>query len=245
VPAALTAAEARQAAAADDPRLAKAVAMAEGGRVIQFLAGAPELVSRYETAPPAERALLDAAVDARRLGMGTALPLSFLAGAAPGYIADADWDALGGDWLEEALDAARAPARGVRGPLAPDRPRLGAPARDTLRLADYLEQHGRRTRRTCLPPDGFWVAAACHARPGDLPALADAAEARGLLLDAARLRKHATLHGSAAAAYALVEQCHALHPADLRPAQWAARHAFPDPPGRRRQPASRSAASGR
>ena len=41
-------------------------------------------------------------------------------------------------------------------------------------------------------PAGFWHTAAHLAAPADLPALATAAEDRGLLRDAARLRKHAT-----------------------------------------------------
>ena len=39
------------------------------------------------------------------------------------------------------------------------------------RLADYLEQHGRRARQPHIPPADFWRAAARFAAPGDLPAL--------------------------------------------------------------------------
>ena len=35
--------------------------------MIQFLAGAPELLARYRNAPPAAGALIHAAMDARRL----------------------------------------------------------------------------------------------------------------------------------------------------------------------------------
>ena len=45
---------------------------APDGQVIQFLAGAPELLARYRNAPPAAEALIHAAMDARRLGMGAA-----------------------------------------------------------------------------------------------------------------------------------------------------------------------------
>jgi hypothetical protein len=31
--------------------------------------------------------------------MGTSLPQAFLKAAAPGYLTDAEWDALGEDWL--------------------------------------------------------------------------------------------------------------------------------------------------
>jgi hypothetical protein len=51
VPAAFTAAQLPLLAATGDPRLALA-AGAEDGRVIQFLAGAPELIARYRNAPP-------------------------------------------------------------------------------------------------------------------------------------------------------------------------------------------------
>ena len=63
--------------------------------VIQFLAGVPELLARYRNAPPAAAALIKAAMDARRLGAGIGLPQAFLEAAAPGYMTDAEWDALG------------------------------------------------------------------------------------------------------------------------------------------------------
>jgi hypothetical protein len=65
-----------------DPRLA-AAAGAVGGQVTQFLAGAPVLLDRWRTAPPGARAVIEAAMDARRLGHGPALPRAFLQAAAP------------------------------------------------------------------------------------------------------------------------------------------------------------------
>ena len=227
MPAAFTAVQLQQLAVAADPRLARAAEAAEDGQVIQFLAGAPELMARYRNAPPAAAALISAAIDARRLGMGIALPLAFLEAAAPGYLTDTDWDALGEDWLEQALAYTAAPCKGIRGPLARIRPRtvdsaVPAPG-PAYRLADYLEQHGRRTRRRYIPPAGFWKAAARFANPGDLPALAEAAEDRGLFRDAARLRKHATAHGDTSEAVALVKRWHSLHPHS------PARHSGPPP----------------
>jgi hypothetical protein len=70
VPAAFTAAQLQRLTEAGDARLAQAAAGAHDGQVIQFLAGAPELLARYHNAPPAARALIEAAMDARRLGMG-------------------------------------------------------------------------------------------------------------------------------------------------------------------------------
>ena len=45
-------------------------------------------------------------------------PQAFLEAAAPGYLTDADWDALGEDWLEQALAYTAVPCKGARGPLA-------------------------------------------------------------------------------------------------------------------------------
>ena len=83
--------------------------------MIQFLAGAPELLARYRNAPPAAAALIHAAMDARRLGMGFGLPQAFLEAAAPGYLTDTEWDALGEDWLEQALAYTAAPATASAG----------------------------------------------------------------------------------------------------------------------------------
>jgi hypothetical protein len=86
-----------RAAAGRDPRLAEAVRYAEGGQVTQFLAGVPALLERYRNAPAPARAAIHAAMDARRLGHGRALPVAFLAAAAPGYLNDREWDALEDD----------------------------------------------------------------------------------------------------------------------------------------------------
>jgi hypothetical protein len=228
VPASFTAAELSLLATASDPRLALAAGAAEDGRVIQFLAGAPELMARYRNAPPPAAALVSAAMDALRMGMAIGLPLAFLEGAASGYLTDTEWDELAEDWLERALAYTAAPCKGIRGPLARIRPR-GTPdaalARGpAYRLADYLEQHGRTRRH--IPPTAFWEAAARFACPADLPTLAAAAESHGLLRDAARLRKHALAQGDAWGAVTFVRNWHSLRPYsdDPRPAQWAASH---------------------
>ena len=131
--------------------------------------------------------------------------------------------------MEQALAYAAAPCNGIRGPLARIRPRparTANPARGpTYRLADYLAQHGRRGRRD-MPPADFWESAARLTDSGDLATLAGAAEDRGLLRYAARLRKHAAAHGNVAEAAALVRTWRSRHhTADPKPAQWAAVHA--------------------
>ncbi|MFJ8856019.1 hypothetical protein [Streptomyces sp. NPDC102437] len=94
-------------------------------------------------APAAARALIDAAIDARRLGLGPALPPTLLEVAAGGYLADTQWNQLSDNWFEEALANAARPVRGARGALTRVRSRHGegSPAHPRYRLTDYLEQH--------------------------------------------------------------------------------------------------------
>ncbi|MFJ3893832.1 helix-turn-helix domain-containing protein [Streptomyces sp. NPDC090083] len=163
------------------------------GRVTQDLAGAPELLRRYEHSSPAARALLEVAMDARRLGVGLHLLQTFLIDAASDYLTDTDYDNLTDDWVEAAFAELAEPVHGKQAPLRrvtvrpprrpPDTAHLVAPLSSTagpgFRLADYLEQHGRKTRRLACPPASFWYAA--HAKitnPDDLKTLAEAARAR-------------------------------------------------------------------
>jgi TIR domain len=171
VPAAFTPAQVSQLAATADPRLALAAGSAQNGEVIQFLAGAPELLARYRNAPTVAQAMISAAMDARRLGMGAGLPQAFLTDATSGYLTDDQWDGLGEDWAEQALAYAAVPCQGARGPLTVIRPRPGRagrrnppgqPAGPTAtadgplyRLADYLDQYGRAHRASQIPPPGF------------------------------------------------------------------------------------------
>jgi hypothetical protein len=153
VPTAFTENQLRQLRVVEDPRLAQAAEAAEDGQVVRFLAGVPELMARYRYAPAVARALIDAAIDARRLGMGIAVPLAFLEQAAPGCLTDTDWDGLGKDWLEQALAYSAAPCNGIRGPPTRIRSRLhdsAAPGTE-CRSADYLEQQGRQDRRRHVP----------------------------------------------------------------------------------------------
>jgi Trypsin-like peptidase domain len=259
VPTAFTAAQLQQLGETGDVRLARAAAGAQDGQVIQYLAGAPELLARYRNAPPAEAALIHAAMDARRLGMGIALPRAFLEAAAPGYLTGAEWDAVAEDWenrLEQALAYTVRPTKGVRGLLTrihPPPARSGAtvagsrasdqqravgqastPGVPLYRLADYLDQHGRTHRKGEIPPDGFWAAAANHAFPADQAALGDAAHFRGLYRDAAQLHKNAAERGSLTAVFYLTRPPGYPRPAylrnDVRPVHWAVAHAPLDDP---------------
>lgn len=228
-------------AAASDPRLA-AAADADDGRVTQYLAGVPELMARYRHAAPGARALIHAAMDARWLGHGLALPRAFLVAAAPFYISDSDWGAIADkDWVEEAFAYTAALCKGVLGPLTRLSPRPAVSQRTAFDwdsaaggrteivtngqdylLADYLVQHGRDFRADQCPPAGFWVSAADHACPADQAILANAARACGLYRNAAQLAKNAASCGDARAAAFLIEILHRCDRADHRPAQWVA-----------------------
>jgi hypothetical protein len=220
--------------AEQDPRLADVAVQAADGQVTQFLAGAPALLERYRTAPAAARAVIHAAMDALRLGMRPTLACAFLEAAAPAYLTEAEWNSAGEDWLEQALAYTAAPCKGVLGPLTRIRPRpagrdktrhgtSGEPGTQTAsladgkdrpiyRLADYLDQHGRRHRNDKVPPEGFWAAAIDHADPGDQIALGDAARGRGLLRQAAQLYKYAAARGDSVALPGWSESCTSFNP---------------------------------
>ncbi|MEU8134929.1 hypothetical protein [Streptodolium elevatio] len=186
-----------RAAARDDSQLRLASEHAANtGEITQFLAGAPWLLNRYDNADVGAKALLHAAMDYRRLGHSEILPLDLLADAAPGYLTDREWDELPDHWLEDAVTYCAQRRHRVAAPLGRVRPRPGQSVQGPavgFRLTDFLDQHGRRTRRIQRLHVTFWEAAARHTRAhSDLVALMTAA--------AARLRfRHATLLAWAAA----------------------------------------------
>ncbi|MFH8419310.1 helix-turn-helix domain-containing protein [Streptomyces collinus] len=93
------------------------------GRITQELAGAPELLNRYQHAGPAAKAVLQAAMDARRLGVGLHLPQAFLTEAATGYLSQSDYDQLTDGWAEQAYAELAKPVHGKQAPLRQTTPR--------------------------------------------------------------------------------------------------------------------------
>jgi tetratricopeptide (TPR) repeat protein len=183
-----------QTAAKADPRLAEAASRAEDGRITQFLAGGPALLERYRNAPAPAKSLIEAAMDARRLGHSLFLPHSLLEAAASGYLTDQEGDGFGEDWLEQALAYCAAPCRGARGPLSRVRARP-VPAQPHYRLADYLEQAGRARRQTVLAPAALWDALVVYADRRDLVRIAKGAERRSLYHHALQLYQRAADDG--------------------------------------------------
>lgn len=153
-----------RATCADDIRMIEAASRPDG-KVTQFLAGAFELVRRYNLAPPSAYAAITAAIDIKRLGPQSVIAEDFLLAAAQGYIDDDAWDQLTDDWGISALEYATRPCLGVPGPLTKVRLRSGGGASEVplYRLSDYLEQQGRKERRFFVPPETFWTACAEHA----------------------------------------------------------------------------------
>ncbi|MFE2961183.1 P-loop NTPase family protein, partial [Nocardia tengchongensis] len=230
------------AAAQSDPRFGIACARAEHGRITQYLAGGPELLHRYEhELDAAAKAIVQIAIDARRMGHRNAIPHQLLAATTHAYIPD-QWNAVAAtpDWLELALAHTTQPCKGADGPLTriaarPSRSRrtrsrthLSAHA-DTdvgpvYKLADYLDQHGRDERAPIVPPIEFWEALTDHAHPDDRVALGRAARRRGLYRDAAHLWVEATAAGNIAAAAELIALLRIVHPRDERPTDWVLDH---------------------
>ncbi|MBB6396199.1 tetratricopeptide (TPR) repeat protein [Actinomadura coerulea] len=187
--------------ATHDSRLGNAMARSRQ-KITQHLAGGFELVSRYEAAPPSARAVMNAALDARRLNRKAELTKDFLYEASHGYMDDSTWDALDEGWFASALAYAARPCLGVNGPLVPIRPRPGAAVQATIRyrLADYLEHVSAYQRRIEVPPTSFWEAMLQHTVAGDeLVDIAYESQSRGLFRLATQFYLHAADHGESQA----------------------------------------------
>ena len=183
--------------ASKDPRLATALADRDYN-VTEMLAGAPQLIARYEQASEEQKAVLKAAIDARRLGIQAPLTEKLLCAAARGYLSTLHPDDT---WLDPALaeltrhdrlqDHATAPLIGV--PNEQKREPLG------YTVADYLLQHASRKRRDKRVPASTWDAFISHVRDrADAARLADSARNRLLYRYAIPLYRHAADAGQLA-----------------------------------------------
>ncbi|MGA5817217.1 hypothetical protein ACPC54_05055 [Kitasatospora sp. NPDC094028] len=166
-----------------DPRLIAAERHAPDGRITQYLAGVPLLLRRYRQADPPARAVLYAALDARRLGHQRLFSAEFLSCAAEGYLSAADWSTTEEHWFEAALIDLTKPQRGLPGPLEQYRPRPGdaSQADSGYQLADAIQDHDRQVRPVIEPPMSLWTAAARHSPSRVvLRALSNSARTRGV-----------------------------------------------------------------
>jgi TPR repeat protein/transcriptional regulator with XRE-family HTH domain len=183
---------ARAAALADeDPRLAAALRDSRYGPT-EVLAGAPQLVERFEhAANPYAKAIMTAAIDYRRLGHNAALTAELLQSAAAGYLTGQQIATAPPEWFTTAIDCATRLLHGATSSLIP----VPGTSMGTIigyTVADYLLQHGQATRRDIPPPTSIWDAAVSHIT--DLPvrmALARAAERQNLYQPAVALAEPA------------------------------------------------------
>jgi tetratricopeptide (TPR) repeat protein len=195
--------EAARKLAGEDPRLAIALATQRNRGVIQVLAGGPDLIDRWASAPTAYgKAIITAAIDARRLGHLGSLPAALLKAAATAYLDGPQLASASAAWFDDALSYATEPVKGAIAPLTATARAAGQI--DGYLLADYLDQHGRRSRHKDPVPDLLWEALAAHAQqPGDLNRLGSAASDRGRYRHACRLWAAACRRGDTSMAMTL------------------------------------------
>ncbi|MEV6520058.1 hypothetical protein AB0M37_30175 [Micromonospora chalcea] len=179
--------------AAFDLRLAAAIDSKYG--LTQALAAGPELVSRWEGAPdPYARALLTAAIDARRMGIWSPLSAELLRTAVPGYLSAGERARASGNWFDAALRYAVDQVRGAASALVPSSTQMGAVT--GYHVEDFLFAHARPIRRASVPPESAWVAyRTCVADGDELCRAGELACTRGLFEHAESLLRAAVMAG--------------------------------------------------
>ena len=195
-------------------------------------AAAPRRAPAPRLAVTHGQAIITAAMDATRLGHASPLPAALLQEAAIGYLTGPQRTKDIDSWWDTALDWATGELRGAVRALQPIPPVSGTGVAGD-QIADYLDQHGRRTRQDQLGPAALWDALAVHvASASDLTRLGRAAQGRGLYRHAAALWTTAVALGSTDAARRLISHLHQVSPDDIpRAAQWAVGHVGVRNPG--------------
>ncbi|GAA4731073.1 hypothetical protein Prum_069250 [Phytohabitans rumicis] len=179
VPDRFSASERRRAEALSgiDSRIRVALDSEDGG-FTQVLAAGPDLVRRWEHAhDPYGKAVLTAALDARRVGVQTPLTRTLLVAAAAAYLMPADQAAAPPDWAHQALSYATAKLRGATAALTPVSNEIGRPTGYVV--ADFLYQHARQVRREVPLPELAWQALVEHHQDRDFDELVAGAARRG------------------------------------------------------------------
>lgn len=164
--------------AATDSSIRAALEAADDG-LTQVLAAGPELVRRWEHAPPYARAAITAAADARRLGILSPLSPELLLDAMVDYLSRADRATSRRRWLEEVESYAVRPVNETSLAALPRDAgeRLRTPA--GYRAADFLAHQLRAQRRMQCPPASLWTALIDRIEGKDeIRRLADGAAAR-------------------------------------------------------------------
>lgn len=148
-------------------------------KLTQFLAATPHLLRRYADADPYSKALLTAAMDARRLGYRALFTSRFLKQAAVGYLDERARVSPPRDWYSRALRYATSEVKGAVAPLTPLRTLPGVGRANGFQLADSLEEHAGFARSQVIVPVEVWDALIAEAEdPDDLERLGLAAQSR-------------------------------------------------------------------
>ncbi|WP_370964742.1 hypothetical protein [Amycolatopsis sp. cg9] len=143
----------------------------------QVMAAGPELIRHWNEAPAYAKAVITAALDARRVGAHAPLTRDHLTDTAPGYLNEREVATAPPDWLEDALAYATRLLHGATAALIPVSAGMGTIA--GYQVADYLHQHALRVRRREPLPDTAWHALTLHHHPDDTHRLAGGADRRG------------------------------------------------------------------
>ncbi len=153
-----------------DPRLAQAAHHRPTGLgLTQLLSATPELLHRWEQADnPHGKAILTAAVTARRCGHPATIPASVLEVLAPEFLTGAQRANLSGNWLTDALNWACKPVHHTTdiAPLAPHAAAIGQT--HGYRVSDILTNHATPTNPAPTPHtahERLWQLLTAHAAP--------------------------------------------------------------------------------
>jgi tetratricopeptide (TPR) repeat protein len=139
-----------------DPRLSAALQYSRY-ELTQSIAAAPQLMERWRNANAYAAAVLNAAIDARRLGVLGPIPANFLRAAAPAYCGNRAQAMASSDWFEAAIDYCTHVLYGAAAALEPIASGMGE-VRDYT-IAEYLHQHAVNERMYLHVPEAAWQAA--------------------------------------------------------------------------------------
>jgi uncharacterized protein len=159
-----------------DPRIGAALDQQTGAGFAEFLAAAPLIRHRWQSAPgSAGAAIITAAVDARRAGLLSPLPRDLLRDLHAFYLGPQCAQPGAEPGFDDGLIWATQPVRGAS-------PCLIALDGETYEPFDYLVAHTQATGTATEPvPPAAWPVLLAGAGPADMLSLAMAARAAGQL----------------------------------------------------------------
>ncbi len=192
-----------------DPRLEAAVTYAgksaDGLGLPQILAAAPELIRRWEQADnPYGKAVLTAAVTARRCGHPPTIPTPVLRVLGEHFLSGTDRATAPATWFDDALTWATASVHdsGTIAPLFPDGRSAGRT--DGYRVSDILTDHTALTSPAPTLPDApVWDLLITTAAPSACHGITTRAHKFGLTVQARTAATRAAKSGNTDAMYTL------------------------------------------